>query len=72
MSDTKTPGQLAYEEDCGRRPTYHDGGIRHTWAELSGPIRAGWERNPTPNFPSTTPDSPHVAAPHMVSENGTD
>jgi len=44
----KTRGQLAYEIDCEREPTYHDETTRKTWAELPGYARWSWERKPTP------------------------
>ncbi len=52
----KTPGQLAYEEDCRRCPRHDDGSARPTWDGLSAvyvettaqAIRGTWERNPTP------------------------
>ena len=52
----KTPGQIAYEEDCRRCPRHDDGSARPTWEGLSAvyvettaqAIRGTWERNPTP------------------------
>lgn len=44
----QTPGHLAYIEDTRRRPTYHDGAQRKTWAQLRDFERDTWERNPTP------------------------
>lgn len=44
----KTPGQLAYEEDVRRAPTYHTGKARPTWDQLNDAARGSWERNPTP------------------------
>jgi len=44
----KTLGQIAYEEDCKRRPYYDVGIKRKAWDEL-GPIEKwSWEKNPTP------------------------
>lgn len=43
-----TPGQIAYEIDCERKPNYHTGQTRKTWAELGEVERWDWERNPTP------------------------
>lgn len=43
-----TPGQLAYEQDLQRKPTYHDGSTRKQWAELPEYAQWSWERNPTP------------------------
>jgi len=44
----KSPGQLAYETDVSRCPTYQDGAARRAWATLGEPERDSWERNPTP------------------------
>lgn len=44
----KTPGQLAYEEDCRQQPTYADGTTRMTWEQLMDYARYPWEKNPTP------------------------
>ena len=46
--DTKTAGQIAYEEDCHRRPNYHTGERRREWASLDQWAKTSWERNPTP------------------------
>ncbi len=46
-TDDVTAGQLAYEEDVRRRPTYHDGAPRRLWAELPPYTQGTWERNPT-------------------------
>jgi hypothetical protein len=40
----KSPGQLDYERDVARRPTYHDGRPRATWDELSDIARWSWEK----------------------------
>jgi hypothetical protein len=50
---TKTPGQIAYEEDVRRKPGYHprvDGTVRprRTWDELDRVVQQSWELNPTP------------------------
>lgn len=48
-----TPGQIAYEEDVRRKPLYHDGTPRKTWAQLPEWAAWGWERCPTPReYPS--------------------
>ena len=45
----KTPGQLAYEEDCKRQPHYPgQHRYRLTWEELDDIAKWSWERNPTP------------------------
>lgn len=45
-------GQVAYEIDLTRKPTYHDGQPRKTWAQLDEHARWSWNRNPTPrNYP---------------------
>lgn len=46
-ADGKTPGQIAYEEDCRREPTYHNGKPRTPWDSLDPLARDSWERNPT-------------------------
>lgn len=46
--DARTPGQIAYEEDCRRRPRYDHGPMRRTWRQLDLIERGTWERNPTP------------------------
>jgi len=43
----KTPGQLAYEADLLKLPTYHTGEARRSWAALSDFVKASWEKNPT-------------------------
>jgi hypothetical protein len=48
MTDYKTPGQIAYEIDCERKPTYHTGERRPAWAALEAYAKQSWERNPTP------------------------
>jgi hypothetical protein len=45
---TITPGEAAYIEDVRRRPTYHTGEPRLTWAQLDAWVKQSWERNPTP------------------------
>ena len=46
--DAKTPGQIAYEQDCEWCPTFHDGGKRTPWERLPDYIRQTWDRDPTP------------------------
>lgn len=41
-----TPGQIAYQEDVRRRPTYGDGTPRKSWEELCDVARWSWEREP--------------------------
>ena len=43
---TKDPGQADYEADLQRRPTYHDGTPRKTWAQLDALARWSWARPP--------------------------
>lgn len=43
----KSAGQLAYERDVARKPTYHDGTPRPAWESLDDVKRLSWERNPT-------------------------
>jgi hypothetical protein len=50
---TKTPGQIAYEQDVVRQPSYLprvDGTRlpRLPWTELGAIERWSWEKNPTP------------------------
>lgn len=40
----KCPGQLAYEADVARRPTYHDGTPRKTWSQLCQAVQDSWKR----------------------------
>ena len=47
MSDYKTPGQIAYENDCAVEPNYHTGEPRAAWHALTEFARQSWERNPT-------------------------
>lgn len=49
-----TPGQAAYEEDCRRKPVYHDGVARKDWSQLADAVKYNWERNPTPREWSTS------------------
>lgn len=46
----RTPGQVAYEAELAVKPSYHDGTLRRTWAQLSAIARWSWERNPTPRW----------------------
>ncbi len=39
MNEPKSPGQLAYEQDCQRLPHYLDGSPRLTWTELTDMLR---------------------------------
>lgn len=41
-------GKQAYEEDCRRRPTYHDGTKRQHWDQLDKIAKDSWDRNPVP------------------------
>ena len=40
----KLRGQLAYEEDLKRTPTYHDGSLRPSWKGLSSVAKWSWNR----------------------------
>lgn len=42
------PGELAYLEDCRRKPLYHDKTPRVPWSALCEAVRNSWRRNPTP------------------------
>ena len=49
----KSPGQIAYETDCQRKPYYHPRIygtliLRCSWQELSAIAKWSWEKNPTP------------------------
>ena len=46
--ENMTPGERAYNIDCERKPTYHDGSLRLCWSQLSRHVQDSWERNPTP------------------------
>jgi hypothetical protein len=48
-----SPGQIAYIEDCRRKPYYHprvDGTLvtRLPWEKLGAMEKYSWELNPTP------------------------
>jgi hypothetical protein len=43
----KSPGQIAYEEDCRLEPLYHHGAPRVAWDRLDLLAQQSWERNPT-------------------------
>lgn len=45
--ETKSHGQIAYEQDCAIEPTYGNGQPRRTWSQLDTVSRWSWERNPT-------------------------
>jgi hypothetical protein len=45
---TRSPGQIAYEEDVRRKPEYKKGWQRTAWKNLDAEVRESWERNPTP------------------------
>jgi hypothetical protein len=44
VDEAKSQGQIDYEADVLRRPTYHDGTPRKTWDELSDIARYSWKR----------------------------
>lgn len=46
----KTRGQLAYEADCAKRPTYHDGSKRKAWSRLGSVEKYSWERDTQPDY----------------------
>jgi hypothetical protein len=48
MTHNQTPGEIAYNEDVRRRPTYDKGAPRPAWAALETHAKQSWERNPTP------------------------
>lgn len=48
MTHNQPPGELAYNEDVRRRPTYHTGERRPAWAQLDTRAKWSWERDPTP------------------------
>ena len=40
----KSKGQIDYERDCEKNPTYGDGKKRKTWDELPDYAKQNWER----------------------------
>ncbi len=56
----KSPGQIAYEADITRHPSYHDGTPRRTWENLSEVIQSSWEKNPTPRDYPTIDESDEI------------
>lgn len=40
-------GQLAYEADCLKQPSYHDGIARRSWHDLPAFAKYSWHKNPT-------------------------
>lgn len=52
--DTKSPGQLAYEEDLRRQPAYPQSAEpRPSWELLAEYAQWTWDRTPTPRDWST-------------------
>ena len=49
-TETRTPGQIAYEAELLVRPNYDDGRPRRSWDQLPDDIKRSWEKNPTPRF----------------------
>lgn len=47
-TETKTPGQMAYERDLALMPFYCDGRPRRQWSQLESVTKTTWERNPQP------------------------
>lgn len=45
-------GRKAYDEDCVRRPTYHDGTLRPTWEQLDEVARWSWDRAASDDSPA--------------------
>ena len=45
---SKTPGQIAYEQDVANSPNYPDGSPRRTWAQQVDSVKFSWEKNPHP------------------------
>ncbi len=46
--EIKTQGQLDYEADVLKAPTYPDGGTRKTWAQLGDVEQWSWNRKYVP------------------------
>jgi hypothetical protein len=44
ITQTKTQGQIDYEADVKRRPTYHDGTPRRAWELLDEIAKWSWNR----------------------------
>lgn len=40
----KSPGQIAYEKDVRKTPTYHDGSHRRDWNKLCEVAQWSWSR----------------------------
>jgi len=41
--EAQTPGKLAYQRDCERKPLHNNGERRKTWFELTDTGRTTWE-----------------------------
>lgn len=48
MTHNQTLGEIAYNEDVRRRPTYDHGKPRLKWAHLADWMKRSWEDKPTP------------------------
>jgi hypothetical protein len=46
-TEAEARGFIAYNRDCDRHPTYHDGTARPVWSALRDWARDTWIRNPT-------------------------
>lgn len=46
--ESKTPGQIAYEQELKIWPNYDHGQPRAPWSRLPDIAKWSWERNPTP------------------------
>jgi hypothetical protein len=57
---TKSPGQIAYEEDVRRMPHYSDDTPRRAWDDLPPALRENWERHPTPHDWQIAPPDPRT------------
>lgn len=44
-ADTKSPGQLLYEDSLARMPEYPNGTPRKSWDELSSGQQSVWDMN---------------------------
>lgn len=52
---SRTPGQIAYEEDVAARPLYDDGTPRKPWCELPDEAKRSWDLSPTARYSPSGP-----------------
>jgi len=44
QTESKTAGQVAYEEDLRQETCYQDGGLRPQWKDLHWAAQAWWDK----------------------------